>query len=385
MPVAKPVPTRFGLALGALQFHDTIVPAGSTFGSILGFHGLDGSTTQRLIQACQGVFDVRKLRTGQPLHLVFDATGRLKHLVYEPDPVQWVRFDLDSLPKVLLQARKVDTVHRTVGGTIETSLWDNLTGQGHSPTLIAKVADILAWQVDFFSVQPGDQFRVMYDDFQVDGRSIGQGDIQAVSFTQSGVVSEAFLFRHGDRHGYYDGEGRPTKRLFLKAPLQFSRISSRFSSGRMHPVLRIVRPHYGVDYAAPSGTPVMSVGDGTVLARGWDPKGGGNFIKIRHNGSFVTEYMHLKAFGPKTSNGARVQQGDVIGYVGSTGMSTGAHLDFRFFRDGRPVNPLTVQPPPAPPLDAAVLPQFLAQAKTLSARLEAVAATDRPRPNASRS
>jgi len=381
---AKPIPTRFGVSLAGVRFHDTTVPAGTNFGALLGLHGLDGSTTQKLVEACKGVFDLRKLRSGQPLHLAFDGSGRLRHLVYEPDAIQWVRFDLDSLPKVFLQSRKVDTVHRSVGGTIETSLWDNLIQQGHSPTLIAKVADILAWQVDFFSVQSGDQFRVMYDDYQVDGRSVGQGDIQAVSFTQSGQTSEAFLFRHEGKQGYYDAEGRPTKRLFLKAPLQFSRISSRFSSGRMHPVLRILRPHYGVDYAAPSGAPVMTVGDGTVIARGYDAKGGGNFVKIRHNPSFTTCYMHLKGFASKVRIGSRVQQGDLIGYVGSTGMSTGPHLDFRFFRDGRPVNPLTVQPPPAPPLEAAVLPQFLAHAKTLSVRLDAVATNSRPRGEARR-
>ncbi len=367
-----------------VRMHDTIVSSGSTFGSILGIHGLDGSKTQRLIQACKGVFDVRKLRRGQPLHLAFDATGKLKHLIYEPDAVNWVRFDLDSLPKVLLQSRKVDTIHRTAGGIIETSLWENLASQGHSPTLIAKVADILAWQVDFFSVQPGDQFRVMYDELQVEGRPFGLGDIQAVSFTQSGVESKAYLFRKEGKEGYYDEKGRPTKRLFLKAPLQYSRISSHFSSGRMHPVLRIVRPHYGVDYAAPSGTPVMTVGDGTVLARGWDPKGGGNYIKIRHNRDLTTEYMHLKAIASGVRIGKRLQQGELIGWVGMTGLATGPHLDFRFFRDGHPVNPRTVQPPPAPPLEASVLPQFLAQVKSVSSRLDAVATTTQPRSSARR-
>lgn len=381
-PPAAPV--RFELSLDTLRMEDSVVPPGATFGAILASHGLAAPVTQRLVEACAGVFDVRKLRTGQPLHYAFDSTGRLRHLVYEPDAIQWVRFDLDSIPKVQHRTRAIDTVHRTVGGTIQVSLWNNLIEQGHTPTLVSRVADILAWQVDFFSIQPGDEFRVIYDELQVEGKTVGLGDIQAVSFTQSGVESKAFLFQHGDHKGYYDAEGHPTKRLFLKAPLQFSRISSRFSSARKHPVLRIVRPHYGVDYAAPTGTPVMTVGDGTVLARGWDPKGGGNYVKIRHSRTFTTEYMHLQGIAPKVRVGSRLQQGDLIGWVGATGLATGPHLDFRFFRDGRPVNPLTVQPPPAPPLPEAILPEYLAMVGQIGSKLDEVATTFRPRPNARR-
>jgi len=148
----------------------------------------------------------------------------------------------------------------------------------------------------------------------------------------------------------------------------------------MHPVLRIVRPHHGVDYAAPSGTPVMSVGDGTVIARGWDAKGGGNYVKIRHNATFTTVYMHLKAIAAAARQGGRIAQGEVLGWVGSTGLSTGPHLDFRFFRDGRPVNPLTVELPPAPPLPDALRTEFLAHAAKVSATLDAVAADFRPAP-----
>lgn len=374
-------PIRFGFSLDTVQLLDTVVPHGTTFAGIMGSLGWASAATHRLIQASQGVFDLRGLRAGRPLHMVRDTTGRLTHLVYEHDPFQWVRFDLDSaLPKVVRGSHRVDTVARTVGGTIQLSLWNNLTAQGHSPELVGKVADILAWQVDFFSVQPGDKFRVVYKEFVVDGKSVGIGDIEAVSFEQGDRISKAFLFRHDDKGGYYDANGSPCKRQFLKAPLQFSRISSHFSRGRMHPVLRIVRPHHGVDYAAPSGTPVMSVGDGTVIARGWDAKGGGNYVKIRHNATFSTTYMHLKAIAPAARQGGRISQGEVLGWVGSTGLSTGPHLDFRFFRDGRPVNPLTVEPPPAPPLPDALRAEFLAHAAKVSATLDAVAADFRPAP-----
>lgn len=367
------VEVRFGLSLDTLRIQDTTVPAGATFGALLAAHDIDAPLTHRLVEACAGVFDVRKLRAGQPLHLAFDSTDRLRHVIYEPDALQWVRFDIDSQPRVKHELHKVDTVMRAAGGMIAGSLWADLTSQGHSPALIARVADILAWQVDFFAVHPGNTYRILYQELQVEGRPVGLGDIQAVSFEQEGRSAEAFLFRHGELEGYYDGEGRPAKRQFLKAPLQFSRISSHFSRARMHPVLRIVRPHHGVDYAAPAGTPVMTVGDGTVLARGWDPKGGGNFVKIRHNATYTTIYMHLKGIAPKVRTGGHIQQGEILGWVGSTGLSTGPHLDFRFFRNGQPVNPLTVEPPPAPPLDPELLPVFLASTASLAQQLESVA------------
>ena len=379
-------PVRFGMSLDSVEMRDTVVPRGGTFASIMSSLGWASSATHKLVQASQGVFDLRGLRAGKPLHYVRDRAGRLRYLIYEHDPVQWVRFDLDSLlPHVDRGSHRVDSVTRTVGGTIELSLWSNLISQGHSPELVGRVADILAWQVDFFAVQPGDKFRVVYKDVVVDGKSVGVGEIEAVSFEQSGKISKAFRFTHEGQSGYYDANGSPCKRQFLKAPLQYSRISSRFSNGRMHPVLRVVRPHHGVDYAAPSGTPVMSVGNGTVVARGWDPKGGGNYVKIRHNATFTTSYMHLKAIASNIRMGTRMNQGELLGWVGMTGLATGPHLDFRFYRDGQAVNPLTVEPPPAPPLPDAVRTEFLAQAANITATLDAVAADYRTSAPASRS
>lgn len=386
IPVATPpAPVKFGFALDTVHLLDTIVPYGHTFAGIMASLGWASGATHRLVEASKGVFDLRGLRAGRPMHYVRDTSGRLKHLIYEHDAFQWVRFDLDSSrPKVERCSHKVDTVERTVGGTIELSLWNNLISQGHSPELVGRVADILAWQIDFFAIQPGDKFRVVYKDLVVDGKSAGIGHIEAVSFDQGGKTSKAFRYRYDGHAGYYDANGSPCKRQFLKAPLQFSRISSHFSRGRMHPVLRIVRPHHGVDYAAPSGTPVMSVGDGTVIARGWDPRGGGNYVKVRHNATFSTCYMHLKAISGSLRTGSRIGQGELLGWVGSTGLSTGPHLDFRFYRDGRPVNPLTVELPPAPPLPEVARVDFLAHAARISATLDAVAADFRPSAPASR-
>lgn len=359
-PAAKvpPPPSRHGIALRHLVVQETTVPLGATLGSLLSAHGHDAGMTHRVSQACQGIFDLRHLRSGDSLTLFSDSsTGKLKHLVLRPDPVSLVRMDLDSLPKVQLISLKVDTVPRVVEGKISTSLWADLVSQGHSPVLVGRIADILAWQVDFFALQPGDAYRVFYDEYQVAGKAVDQGPIHTVRFVQGANVSEAFRFERGALKGYYDSLGHPAKRAFLKAPLQFSRISSHFTGARFHPVLRITRPHFGVDYAAPSGTPVVAVGDGTVLTKGWGG-GGGNTLKIRHDNGCMTGYMHLKGFAKGITAGHRIQQGELVGWVGATGLATGPHLDFRFWKNGTPVDPLKVVSPPPPPLPDSLLVPF---------------------------
>jgi murein DD-endopeptidase MepM/ murein hydrolase activator NlpD len=358
VPKPQPIPERHGIPLVRLTAKDIALPSGTTLGSLLASHGHDAGMTHRLAQACKGVFDLRQLRSGDSATLFCDSlNGRLKHLVFRPDPMTLLRMDLDSVPQVTRIALPVDTVQRVVQGTITSSLWNDLVSKGHSPALVGRVADILAWQVDFFALQPGDAYRVYYQEFQVGGKGVAQGTIHAVRFQQGQTVSEAFHFRHGDAAGYYDGQGHPAKRAFLRAPLQFSRISSHFTGARMHPVLRIVRPHFGVDYAAPMGTPVVAVGDGTVITRGWSG-GGGNTVKIRHDNGCMTGYLHLQGFAKGVAVGRRIQQGDLIGWVGSTGISTGPHLDYRFWKNGSPVDPLKVVTPPPPPLPASVMPTF---------------------------
>jgi murein DD-endopeptidase MepM/ murein hydrolase activator NlpD len=218
------------------------------------------------------------------------------------------------------------------------------------PMLALELSDIFAWTIDFFAVQQGDRFRVIYDELYVDSVSIGIGEIYAVQFDHYGEENYAFLFDQDGRLDYFDENGKSLRKAFLKAPLQFSRISSRFSNSRMHPVLRIRRPHHGVDYAAPKGTPVMSIGDGTVVARGYQKSGGGNYLKVKHNSVYTTTYMHLSGFAKGITTGTRVKQGQVIGYVGATGLATGPHLDFRVAKNGSYVDPLKVKAPPVEPV-----------------------------------
>jgi murein DD-endopeptidase MepM/ murein hydrolase activator NlpD len=230
-----------------------------------------------------------------------------------------------------------------------------------SPLLAVELSDIYAWTIDFFAIQKGDRFTVIYDEDFVAGESIGLRKIYSASFTQNGTTFYAIRFTQEEGDSFFDEKGNSLRKAFLKAPLKFSRISSRFSENRMHPVLRIVRPHHGVDYAAATGTPVYSIGDGTVLQKSYQPAGGGNFVKIKHNSVYTTSYMHLSKFAAGLKAGQRVRQGQVIGYVGQTGLASGPHLDFRVFIGGTPVDPLTIKSEPAEP----VKPTNLGKFKTL--------------------
>jgi murein DD-endopeptidase MepM/ murein hydrolase activator NlpD len=220
---------------------------------------------------------------------------------------------------------------------------------GLHPSLVGNMSDIFAWTVDFFGLQKGDNFKVIYEEFFIDGKSLGTGRIYGAQFNRTGSSITAIPFIQDGKESYFDMDGNSLKKAFLKAPLQFSRISSHFSSARMHPILRIVRPHYGVDYAAPIGTEVHAIGDGRVISA-TNEGGAGRMVKIQHNSIYATGYMHLSSFGSGIRAGAFVKQGDIIGYVGSSGLSTGPHLDFRFYKSGYPVDPLKVDAPPVEPV-----------------------------------
>ena len=227
-----------------------------------------------------------------------------------------------------------------------------------SPLLAVELSDIYAWTIDFFAIQKGDHFTVIYDEAFVGGESIGLRKIYSASFTQGGTTFYAIRFTQEEGDSFFDEKGNSLRKAFLKAPLKFSRISSRFSENRMHPVLRIVRPHHGVDYAAATGTPVYTIGDGVVLQKSYQPAGGGNFIKIRHNSVYSTSYMHLSKFASGLKVGLHVRQGEVIGYVGMTGLASGPHLDFRVYIGGTAVDPLTIKSEPAEPVKPANLTKF---------------------------
>ena len=271
--------------------------------------------------------------------------------VYEKDPLSFV---VISLAGDTIWARNgekaLETRLQLAKGTIETSLWESMLESETNPMLAIELSEIFAWSIDFFGIQQGDQYKVVYEELFVDSVSIGIQRVIGAWFLHNQTDFWAIPFVQDSTRSFFDDEGNSLRKAFLKAPLRFSRISSGFSHSRMHPVLKIRRPHHGVDYAAASGTPVYTVGDGVVTRKGYQARGGGNYLTIKHNSVYSTTYMHLRGFARGINKGVYVKQGDLIGYVGTSGLSTGPHLDFRFYKNGSAVNPLKVEAPPVEPI-----------------------------------
>jgi murein DD-endopeptidase MepM/ murein hydrolase activator NlpD len=314
-------------------------------------HGVTMQEIDQVVKNSKSVFDVRKIRSGNN-YILFcnrDSTERARYLVYEHDPTTCYVFSFNDSLNITRFRKEIKSEIKYSSGTIETSLWDAMINGGLHPQLAADLSEIYAWSVDFFGLQKGDNFKVVYEEFFIDGESLGTGRIYAAQFNRKGSSITAIPFIQDRKESFFDSDGNSLRKAFLKAPLQFSRISSHFSSARMHPILRIVRPHFGVDYAAPVGTPVHAIGDGRVISA-TNEGGSGRMVKIQHNSVYTTGYMHLSGFGQGIAAGKMVKQGDIVGYVGSSGLSTGPHLDFRFWRNGSPVDPLKVDAPPVEPI-----------------------------------
>jgi len=322
--------------------------------SILLEHGVKMEEIDMALKNSSTVFDVRKIRSGNTYTLFCkkDSTARASYLVYEHDPTTCYVFSFNDSLNITPYRKEVLHVIKYVSATVETSLWDAMIAGGLHPSLVGKLSDIFAWSIDFFGLQRGDSFKVIYEERSIDEKPLGAGKIFGAQFTGSGSTIYAIPFIQDGKESFFDGEGNSLRKAFLKAPLQYSRVSSRFSGSRMHPILRIRRPHYGVDYAAPVGTPVMAIGDGRVTQARVE-SGSGRVVRIVHNSVYSTAYLHLSRFGAGIAPGAYVKQGDIIGYVGSSGLSTGPHLDFRFYMNGSPVDPLKVEAPPVEPVSEA--------------------------------
>lgn len=364
---------RYGLDVTDYMVTDSIIPQGSYFGAIMAASGVPHQDVHQMVQIADTTFDLRKLRAGNGCAFIRSAEQGhpLRWFIYQIDLINFVVFDFGTPKGITRGAKNVDTLRHTYSGIINSSLWNAMIDDGKNPGLILDLSDIFAWTIDFYGIQKGDKFKVIYDELIVEEKSIGIGTIHAAWFEHMEKEHYAFRYAQDSMMQYFDHEGVSLRREFLKAPLEFRRISSHFSHSRLHPILRRYRPHHGVDYAAPSGTPVRSIGSGTVLeAR--RAGGAGLMVKIRHNSVYTTVSMHLKGFAPGIRAGARVQQGQVIGYVGSTGLSTGPHLDFRVFKNGTPINPLKLESPPAKPVHPQGLEQYKKDIQGLQAELRKI-------------
>lgn len=344
---------RLGFFTDDLFTRNGEVQPGETFTALMTRLGLSSDDAYSLYQACDTIFDVRKLRAGNTFSAYYSGdslSNKLNYLVYDNDKIHQTVFKcIDSL-SVWTSEKEVIHELKYSDFTIHSSLWNDMRAAGASPLLILDLSDIYAWTVDFFGLQEEDRFRLMYSQSICEDELIAIDTIYYAIFTRDDKDIYAIMYDQGDKgNRYWNDKGESLRKAFLKAPLQFSRISSGFSYHRKHPVTGKVKPHTAVDYAAPMGTPVMSIGSGTVLSVGW-AGGGGNTVKIRHNAQYVTSYMHLSKYAKGLKAGSHVSQGQVIGYVGSTGTSTGPHLDFRVYKNGTAINPLKMESPSEDPI-----------------------------------
>jgi len=318
---------------------------------LLSEHGVPLQEIDQVLKNSDSVFDVRKIRSGNRYTLLCetDSAARARYMVYEHDPATCYIFSFNDSLNISIYNKKINRIIRYSSGTIETSLWESMLSADQHPNLALELSDIFAWTVDFFGLQKGDSYKVIYDELYIENESLGIGKIYGAEFTWAGKKITAIPFIQDSIETYFDTDGNSLRKAFLKAPLHFSRITSRYSGSRLHPILRIRRPHFGVDYAAPAGTPVNVIGDGKVVEMRSDD-GSGKMIRIVHNSVYSTAYLHLSRYADGIVPGSFVKQGDIIGYVGSSGLATGPHLDFRFYQNGSPVDPLAVEAPPVEPV-----------------------------------
>ncbi|MCX6255576.1 MAG: peptidoglycan DD-metalloendopeptidase family protein [Bacteroidia bacterium] len=341
----------YGIPSDSFELVSGHIKPNAFLSGILLKHGVSMQEIDQTLKNSKAVFDVRTIRSGNNYVLFCDkdSIARARYLVYEHDPTTCYVFSFNDSLNITPFRKEIKSEIKYASGTIETSLWETMMAGGLHPSLAIELSNIFAWTVDFFGLQRGDSFKVIYEELFIDNKSLGAGKIYGAQFKWAGSSITAIPFIQDGKETFFDIDGNSMRKAFLKAPLQFSRISSRFSSSRLHPILRIRRPHFGVDYAAPVGTPVHAIGDGKIISTTTE-NGSGKMVKIQHNSVYATVYMHLSRFGTGIAPGVFVKQGDIIGYVGSSGLSTGPHLDFRFYQNGSPVDPLRVDAPPVEPV-----------------------------------
>ena len=362
-----------GFVPDSLDMRSGEVKNGQFFSTLLGGLGLSQQEAYNLTEAAKEVFDVKTLRVGKQYRAYYKDSV-LKYLVYDRDKASSIVFDCTAPYAAWVYEKPVTVEQRYADVTISSSLWVDMRAAGVSPLLIVSLSDIYAWTVDFFALQKGDRFRVLYEERMCDGEVIAVDTVRYAVFSHGGDDFPMVMFDQKDGGNmWWNEKGESMRKAFLKAPLNYSRISSGFSYARKHPVTRKVQPHTGVDYAAPAGTPVMTIGDGVVTSVKYEGAGG-NTVRIRHNSVYSTAYLHLSKYAKGLKAGQRVRQGEVIGYVGSTGRSTGPHLDFRVWKNGTPINPLKMESPPAEPIKDSNKEAFAETSAKYKAQIDSIQA-----------
>lgn len=360
----------FGFNTDSFYIEKNLIRKNDVFGNILNTHGVNTNLTLLLEHEAKDIFNIRNIRVGQPYHVVkkHECDDTPVAIVYEPDNFKYIVCDLRESVKVTLVEKEIELCEEVVSGKIESSLWGTLEAQGINPAIIDLMEEALSSSVDFYHTRKGDEFKLIYENKYVDGRLTGLGRLIAACYINDNGANYSILYKSKDYEGYFDAEGRPARKSFLKAPVKFTRISSNYNLRRFHPIKGKTIPHLGTDYAAPYGTEIRSVSDGVVTASAYNG-GNGNFVKVKHDNVYETQYLHMSRFAKGIRPGVRVRQGQTIGYVGATGLATGPHVCFRFWKNGRQVNHLKEKLPPPQPMSMQELPDFFEHRDKLLVRL----------------
>jgi len=339
---------------------------------ILTKHNVEYATVAKLAHKAKPIFDVKKLNYNKPYKILTKKGEKTpRYFVYDPSEYYYVIYDLQGETNAKVVNRKITKKLREASGVIYSSLYETMMKNKLSPLLVNELADVYAWSIDFYHIQKNDKFKVIFEEEFIDGEAVGIGKIRAAIFDHKGEKFYAFKYEQDDLDDYYDEKGKSLRKQFLKAPLKYSRISSRYSGRRYHPVLKRYKSHLGTDYAAPKGTPIRAVGDGTIETAGYK-KYNGNWVKIKHNKTYSTGYLHMTKVAKGIKKGKKVKQGDIIGYVGSTGLATGPHLCFRFWKNGVQVDPFKQKLPPSDPIKSSEMKAYQKHLKDLKPKLDGI-------------
>lgn len=349
---------------------DKTITPGTAVSNLFINAGVDPKTAYQLNFTPDSLFSAKRVKAGKSysIYQTKDSVSKTDYIVYHRSLVEHVVFDFKDSLDVSLYKKPVTTITKIDSARIESSMWNAIVDNNLNLELAGELSEIYAWVIDFFGIQTGDGFKVYYDENYVDSTSVGISKIHAAVFTHNNHQYYAYFYENGETSGFWDENGNSLKKAFLRAPLKYTRISSGFTYARKHPIYKIVRPHTGIDYAAPTGTPVMSIGDGKVTLRAYKG-GGGNTVYIKHNSVYSSGYLHLSRYAKGLKVGDRVKQGQIIGYVGSTGASTGPHLDFRVWKNGTPINPLKMESPSVEPIPSKLMEDFKAVRDSLNEEL----------------
>ncbi|UZD21786.1 peptidoglycan DD-metalloendopeptidase family protein [Algoriphagus halophytocola] len=342
----------YGINVTGLNIVEGTVRKNQTLGSILAPFNVPYQIIDEIAKKSKEIFDVRGIAADKKFTVVTPSDStKAQFFIYEPNPAEYVVFNLDSID--IYKAEKPASFRtKEAGGIIASNLAVDMGNQGVTYDIIDQFADLYGWSIDFGALQKGDKFKVSYEEKVIDGVVVGVSDIQTAYFEHKGVPYYAIPFEQNGEVNFFDQNGESFKKAFLRDPLKYTRISSRYNLRRFHPVQKRYKAHLGTDYAAPRGTEIRSVGEGTVTHASYT-SGNGNYVKIKHNGTYTTQYLHMSKIAKGIKPGTRIRQGQVIGYVGSTGLATGPHLCFRFWKNGKQEDWLKEKIPPSEPISSA--------------------------------